>query len=184
VPHNTITPIARRRGEEYEIDLVLRNNITTDEHPLGVYHPHAEHHNIKKENIGLIEVMGLAVLPARLKAEIEDMKSAILSGTDFSASESRRLIASDDTERFLEMIPEQVREKTLEASRFSQNLPDAALVLFLAFANPDALSESPEMSFDLASRLVNAAKCGKYMRLSDLLAAVSTKKYTDSRIRS
>ena len=83
-PHNTITPIARRRGEEYELDLVLRNNLTTDEHPLGLYHPHAERHNIKKENIGLIEVMGLAVLPARLKSEMADMKSAILRGADFA----------------------------------------------------------------------------------------------------
>lgn len=82
-PHNTITPIARRRGELYELDLVLRNNITTDEHPLGVYHPHAEHHNIKKENIGLIEVMGLAVLPARLKCEISAMCQAIADGRDF-----------------------------------------------------------------------------------------------------
>ena len=83
-PHNTVTPIARRRGEEYELDLVLRNNITTNEHPLGVYHPHAERHNIKKENIGLIEVMGLAVLPSRLKSEMADMKKAILEGTDFT----------------------------------------------------------------------------------------------------
>ena len=67
-----------------ELDLVLRNNITTDEHPLGVYHPHSEHHNIKKENIGLIEVMGLAVLPARLKDEIADMKDAILTGKSFT----------------------------------------------------------------------------------------------------
>ena len=81
--HNTITPIARRRGENYEIDLALRNNITTDEHPLGLYHPHKEHHNIKKENIGLIEVMGLAVLPSRLKGEIELMKKAIFDGTPF-----------------------------------------------------------------------------------------------------
>ncbi|MBE6543331.1 MAG: galactose-1-phosphate uridylyltransferase, partial [Ruminococcaceae bacterium] len=79
-PHNTITPIARRRGEEYELDLVLRNNITTDECPMGLYHPHAQYHHIKKENIGLIEVMGLAVLPARLKGEIELMKKYILSG--------------------------------------------------------------------------------------------------------
>lgn len=86
-PHNTITPIARRRGEGYEIDLVLRNNITTAEHPLGVYHPHANKHNIKKENIGLIEVMGLAVLPARLKTEIEIMKEKILSGEPFSSDE-------------------------------------------------------------------------------------------------
>ena len=80
-PHNTITPIARRRGEDYEMDLVLRNNITTEEHPLGVYHPHAELHHIKKENIGLIEVMGLAVLPARLKQELADIEKAIICGT-------------------------------------------------------------------------------------------------------
>jgi len=87
-PHNTITPIARRRGELYELDLVLRNNITTEENPLGVFHPHAEHHNIKKENIGLIEVMGLAVLPARLKGEIADMCEAILAHRDFAEVES------------------------------------------------------------------------------------------------
>ena len=80
-PHNTITPIARRKGERYELDLVLRNNITTDEHPMGVYHPHAELHHIKKENIGLIEVMGLAVLPSRLKAELEALEQAILSNS-------------------------------------------------------------------------------------------------------
>ena len=81
-PHNTITPIARRRDEEYELDLVLRNNITTEEHPLGVYHPHAELHHIKKENIGLIEVMGLAVLPARLKAELQGLQKAILNNEE------------------------------------------------------------------------------------------------------
>ena len=81
-PHNTITPIARRRGEDYELDLVLRNNITTDEHPLGVYHPHAELHHIKKENIGLIEVMGLAVLPSRLKGEMSQLAEALVSGSD------------------------------------------------------------------------------------------------------
>ena len=80
VPHNTITPIARRRGEDYELDLVLRNNITTAEHPLGVYHPHAELHHIKKENIGLIEVMGLAVLPARLKKELAALAQAMVKG--------------------------------------------------------------------------------------------------------
>lgn len=84
-PHNTITPIARKRGEDYELDLVLRNNITTEEHPLGVYHPHAKLHHIKKENIGLIEVMGLAVLPARLKGEMARLKEAILSGSDIRA---------------------------------------------------------------------------------------------------
>ena len=78
-PHNTITPIARKRGAEYELDLVLRNNITTDEHPLGVYHPHAELHHIKKENIGLIEVMGLAVLPSRLKGEMAQLADVIVN---------------------------------------------------------------------------------------------------------
>lgn len=86
VPHNAITPIARRRGAKYELDLVLRNNLTTDEHPLGVFHPHEELHHIKKENIGLIEVMGLAVLPPRLKPELEATAEAILSGADLRAN--------------------------------------------------------------------------------------------------
>ena len=88
VPHNTITPIARKSGEKFELDLVLRNNITTEEHPLGVYHPHSELHHIKKENIGLIEVMGLAVLPARLKTEMAELEAAILDGRDIRADES------------------------------------------------------------------------------------------------
>ena len=86
-PHNTITPIARKRGDNYELDLVLRNNITTKEHPLGVYHPHAKLHHIKKENIGLIEVMGLAVLPARLKEELAHLKEAMLAAKDLRADE-------------------------------------------------------------------------------------------------
>ena len=85
VPHNTITPIVRRRGEDYQIDLVLRNNLTTEEYPLGLYHPHQNLHHIKKENIGLIEVMGLAVLPSRLKAELEALSRAILAGDDLRA---------------------------------------------------------------------------------------------------
>ena len=85
VPHNTITPIARRRGSDYEIDLVLRNNLTTEEHPLGLYHPHAELHHIKKENIGLIEVMGLAVLPARLKNELAVLGEKMVKGEDLRA---------------------------------------------------------------------------------------------------
>ena len=84
-PHNTVTPIARRRGEDYELDLVLRNNITTEEFPLGVYHPHQELHHIKKENIGLIEVMGLAVLPSRLLRELDALKDAMLEGRDLRA---------------------------------------------------------------------------------------------------
>jgi len=86
-PHNTITPIARKNGDVYELDLVLRNNITTDEHPMGVYHPHAELHHIKKENIGLIEVMGLAVLPARLKNEIALLETAISEGKNLRDDE-------------------------------------------------------------------------------------------------
>ena len=84
-PHNTITPIARRSGENYQMDLVLRCNITTAEHPLGVFHPHADKHHIKKENIGLIEVMGLAVLPSRLKQELTDLAQAILQGGDIAS---------------------------------------------------------------------------------------------------
>lgn len=87
-PHNTITPIARRRGEFFELDLVLRNNITTEEHPLGVFHPHAELHHIKKENIGLIEVMGLAVLPSRLKKELSDLGEAMCNGEDLRKNET------------------------------------------------------------------------------------------------
>ena len=87
VPHNTITPIVRMRGDKYEIDLTLRNNITTDECPLGLYHPHSELHHIKKENIGLIEVMGLAVLPSRLKDEMAKLKTAILDGKDIRSDE-------------------------------------------------------------------------------------------------
>ncbi len=86
-PHNTITPIARMRNGEFELDLVLRNNITTEEHPLGVYHPHAELHHIKKENIGLIEVMGLAVLPSRLKAEMQRLAQALVNGENVSSVE-------------------------------------------------------------------------------------------------
>lgn len=85
--HNTITPIARKVGDDFQLDLVLRNNITTKEHPMGVYHPHAELHHIKKENIGLIEVMGLAVLPARLKTEMALLKTAMLENKDLRNDE-------------------------------------------------------------------------------------------------
>lgn len=86
-PHNAVTPIARMRGKKYELDIVLRNNITSPEHPLGVFHPHAELHHIKKENIGLIEVLGLAVLPARLKTEMEKLAAAILDGSNIRADQ-------------------------------------------------------------------------------------------------
>ena len=91
--HNTITPIARRRGADYELDLVLRNNRTTEEYPMGVFHPHQELHHIKKENIGLIEVMGLAVLPARLKGELEAVAAALVSGADLEADPATALHA-------------------------------------------------------------------------------------------
>ncbi len=87
VSHNTVTPIARRRGQDYELDLVLRNNLTSEQYPLGVFHAHPEHHHIKKENIGLIEVMGLAVLPSRLKTELTELKKAILENRDIAGDE-------------------------------------------------------------------------------------------------
>ena len=104
-PHNTITPIARKRDGLYELDLTLRNNITTEEHPLGVYHPHAHLHHIKKENIGLIEVMGLAVLPARLKGELELLREYILEGKDIRSEESIEKHA-DWVEEFLPQYPD------------------------------------------------------------------------------
>ena len=104
-PHNTITPIARMRNGKYELDLVLRNNLTTKEHPLGLYHPHEELHHIKKENIGLIEVMGLAILPGRLKKEMTDLKAALLHGEDLRANEELAKHA-DWAEAFMKRHPE------------------------------------------------------------------------------
>ena len=108
-PHNTITPITRKVGDTYELDLTLRNNITTEEHPLGVYHPHAEYHHIKKENIGLIEVMGLAVLPARLKGEMELLEEYILEGKDISSNEQIEKHA-EWVKKFLPKYPEITKE--------------------------------------------------------------------------
>ena len=131
VPHNTITPIARRRGEDYQLDLVLRNNLTTEEHPLGLYHPHAELHHIKKENIGLIEVMGLAVLPSRLKGELEALRLAILSGADLRA-DPRTASHADWAEElktrypFTEDNAEAILQKEVGAV-FAQVLEDAGV---------------------------------------------------------
>ncbi len=108
-PHNTITPIARKRNHVYELDLVLRNNITTEEHPLGVFHPHAELHHIKKENIGLIEVMGLAILPARLKEEMGLLSEYILEGKDIRSHELL-VKHADWAEEFLPFYPEITKE--------------------------------------------------------------------------
>lgn len=112
-PHNTITPIARKRGEMYELDLALRNNITTEEHPLGLYHPHAERHHIKKENIGLIEVMGLAVLPARLKEEMGILAEYMLSGKDIRENEKIEKHA-DWVERFQGQYEEITADNVME----------------------------------------------------------------------
>ena len=108
-PHNTITPIARRRGEEYELDLTLRNNITTEERTLGVYHPRPEYHHIKKENIGLIEVMGLAVLPSRLKKELEELAECLVNKKEVSSVEGLEKHA-DWVAEFLPKYPGITRE--------------------------------------------------------------------------
>lgn len=131
-PHNTITPIARKVGDTYELDLTLRNNITTEEHPLGVYHPHAKLHHIKKENIGLIEVMGLAVLPSRLKQEMALLKDAILTGSDLEKDEMLQKHAEWVAE-FLPSYPEINGENIDEILRqeigkvFVQVLEDAGV---------------------------------------------------------
>lgn len=134
-PHNTITPIARKRGDKFELDLVLRNNITTKEHPLGVYHPHAKLHHIKKENIGLIEVMGLAVLPARLKDEMDALAKAILAEEDIRIDEVLEKHA-DWVEEFLpkyEAASRDTKEKLMKIFQkeigdiFMQVLEDAGV---------------------------------------------------------
>ncbi len=114
--HNTITPIARKKSEFYELDLALRNNITTEEHPLGLYHPHAQYHNIKKENIGLIEVMGLAVLPSRLKEEMEILGKYIVDKKDIRENEKIEKHA-DWVERFLPAYKEITKENVDEILR-------------------------------------------------------------------
>ena len=130
-PHNTITPIARRRGDDFELDLVLRNNRTTDEHPLGLFHPHADKHHIKKENIGLIEVMGLAVLPSRLKKELSDLQDAILAGKDLAGDEvlSKHADWVAEIKTRAAFTPENAMDILLEETGrvFSQVLEDAGV---------------------------------------------------------
>ena len=148
VPHSTITPIARRRDGNYELDLVLRNNITTAEHPLGVYHPHAELHHIKKENIGLIEVMGLAVLPARLKGELAELEKAILSGSPLTGElekhapwveelKTRYTFTAENTASILREEVGQVFAKVLEhAGVYGRNeAGQAAFQRFIDYVN-------------------------------------------------
>ena len=126
-PHNTITPIARRRGEEYELDLTLRNNITTEERPLGVYHPRPEYHHIKKENIGLIEVMGLAILPPRLKDELKVVEDFLLKKVDRVADYHQEW--ADQLKADKEVSPENVTQVVQEAvgQVFSRVLEDAGV---------------------------------------------------------
>ena len=146
--HNTITPIARRRGADYEIDLVLRNNITTEEHPLGVFHPHAELHHIKKENIGLIEVMGLAVLPSRLKQELSDLEEAILMDMPLNGElakhsewvqemKERCSFTPENTEMILKMEVGKVFAKVLSHAGVYKWNPDgiAAFDRFIRYVN-------------------------------------------------
>lgn len=114
VPHNTITPVARRRGDEYELDLALRNNITTDERPLGVYHPRNEYHHIKKENIGGIEVMGLAILPARLKKEMEKLSDYLLAGKDIRSCEEL-VKHADWVEEFLPKYAGKINAESIDS---------------------------------------------------------------------
>ena len=144
--HNTITPIARRRGEDFELDLVLRNNLTTPEYPLGLFHPHQELHHIKKENIGLIEVMGLAVLPARLKTELRELADALVSGDDLYATptlashaawaeelKTRHVFTADNAEEILRQEVGVVFMKVLEhAGVFKRD--EAGRAAFLRFA--------------------------------------------------
>ena len=131
-PHNTITPIARKNGKMFELDLVLRNNITTDERPAGLYHPRNEYHHIKRENIGLIEVMGLAVLPARLKPELAELADAIINGKDLTSTPTLAIHA-DWARQVIKNHPEMTAENTLSILEyetgviFSKCLEDAGV---------------------------------------------------------
>ena len=147
-PHNTITPIARCTDGVFELDLVLRNNITTDEHPLGVYHPHKELHHIKKENIGLIEVMGLAVLPSRLKNEISEIKDILISGKEMPSTNIHSdwvaklrgkydEFTPDNTEDILRLEIGEVFKKVLEHAGVYKRTPDGkeAFLRFVDYVN-------------------------------------------------
>ncbi len=153
-PHNTITPIARKKGDFYELDLVLRNNITTKDHPLGVYHPHANLHHIKKENIGLIEVMGLAVLPSRLKTELAMLKDTILCGEDIKNNEilskhadwisklkEKYIFTEENTENILKQEVGAIFEEVLEDAGVYKRTSDgkAAFLRFAEYLNREIL---------------------------------------------
>ncbi len=145
-PHNTITPIARMRGGKFELDLVLRNNITTAEHPMGVYHPHANLHHIKKENIGLIEVMGLAVLPSRLKTEMADLQAALLAGTAPSALSGALAQHADWASALLAKHPE-----------FNAETADAILKEEIGHVFAQVLADAGVYKLDASGRAAFAA---------------------------
>lgn len=148
-PHNTITPIARKRGENFELDLVLRNNITTQEHPLGVYHPHAKLHHIKKENIGLIEVMGLAVLPARLKDEMASLKEAILADKDLRADEVLEKHA-DWVEEF------RPKYDVIDASNIDKIVEDEIGLVFMEVLEDAGVYKNTEEGREAFRRFINS----------------------------
>src|SRR5699024_4514701 len=150
-PHNTITPIARKKGDTYELDLVLRNNITTEEHPLGVYHPHAELHHIKKEKIGLIEVMGLAVLPARLKDEMKQLGEYILAGKDIRSNETLKKHA-DWVDEFLPQY------ETINADTIDGILRDEIGKVFAKVLEHAGVYKRDEAGQEAFMRFINQVK--------------------------
>lgn len=151
-PHNTITPIARKRNGKFELDLVLRNNITTKEHPLGVYHPHGELHHIKKENIGLIEVMGLAVLPARLKDELEHLKEAMLEGRDITGDE--------ELGKHADWVEElKVKYGSFERSTIDKVIEDEVGLVFSQVLEHAGVYKRTVEGQEAFSRFIDAVKC-------------------------
>ena len=148
-PHNTITPIARMRDGKYELDLVLRNNITTEEYPLGVYHPHQELHHIKKENIGLIEVMGLAVLPARLKGEMKRLAEYIVEGKDIRSDEELEKHA-DWVETFIQ------KYDNIDAENVDQILQDEIGIVFKQVLEHAGVYKNDETGMKNFKRFIDA----------------------------
>lgn len=145
--HNTITPIAHKSGEEYTIDLVLRNNITTEEHPLGVFHPHEKLHHIKKENIGLIEVMGLAILPSRLKKELEEVQNAILEKKDLSQNPETK-----KHEQWVKgFLP---KYKTIDSSNIEKILQDEVGLVFLEVLKDAGVFKQTEEGLEAFGRFI------------------------------
>lgn len=150
-PHNTITPIARMRGGEYELDLVLRNNRTTEEYPLGIFHPHQDKHHIKKENIGLIEVMGLAVLPARLLSEMAELKKAMLNGEDIRANEKIKSHAD-----WAEMIEK--KYDRIDESNIDKILQDEIGIVFSGVLEDAGVYKDTDEGHEAFHRFLNAVE--------------------------